>query len=181
MHQHSEFLKRTCLGAAGGFVGTLAIQALMGATQRWLPQAAPPMRRNPGEFMVDQAERALPGAVRRHIPESAESAAAQGLGMGYGLAFGALYAALRPRGGNALLDGAALGLGCWAAGYLGWLPAAGLTPPVTEQTPAQVAGPVVDHLAYGIVTVAVFNWLCGEFNPSVPAEAEMPALAGQPA
>jgi hypothetical protein len=34
MHQHSEFLKRACLGAAGGFVGTLAIQALMAATKK---------------------------------------------------------------------------------------------------------------------------------------------------
>ncbi len=31
MHQHSEFLKRICLGVAGGFLGTLALQSLMAA------------------------------------------------------------------------------------------------------------------------------------------------------
>jgi hypothetical protein len=174
MHDHSEFLKRTCLGAAGGLAGTLAIQALMAATKKWLPEAAPPLRQNPGEFMVDRAERALP-AVARRVPEAVETAAAQGLGLGYGMAFGAAYAALRPRGGNALLDGALLGLGCWAAGYLGWLPATGLTPPVGEQTAPQVAGPVVDHLAYGVVTAAAYDWLCEWFNPAVPAEAEFAA------
>ena len=97
MHEHSEFLKRTCLGAAGGFLGTVAIQALMAAGKKWLPEAAPPMRQAPGEFMVHQAEEVLPAVVRRRIPEAAETAAAQGLGIGYGVAFGALYAALRPR------------------------------------------------------------------------------------
>lgn len=173
MHEHSEFAKRACLGAAGGFLGTLAIQALMTAGKKWFPRTAPPMRQEPGKFMVDQVEGALPDGVRRHIPKTVESAAAQGLGVGYGLAFGALYAALRPRGGNALLDGAALGLGSWAVGYLGWLPAAGLTPPVTEQSTQQVAGPVVEHLAYGVVTAAAYDWLCNEFDPAVPAEAEL--------
>lgn len=173
MHQHSAFLKRVCLGAAGGFLGTVAIQALMRAQGKWLPQASPPIRQHPGEFMVDRMEGALPDAARRHIPEAAETVVAQGLGMGYGVAFGALYAALRQQRGNALLDGAALGLGCWVAGYLGWLPAAGLMPPVNQQSAAQVAGPVVDHLAYGVVTAAAYNWLCGQFNPAVPAEVEL--------
>jgi hypothetical protein len=173
MHRHSEFLKRTCLGAAGGFVGTLAIQGLLAASKKWLPEALPPMRGEPGQFMVDQAEKVMPDAVRRNIPDAVETVAAQGLGMGYGLAFGALYAALRPRGGSAFADGIMLGLGCWAAGYLGWLPAMGLMPPIHQHKPLQVAGPVVDHLAYGIATVATFDALCERFNPSVPLEVEM--------
>jgi hypothetical protein len=181
MHQHSEFLKRTCLGAAGGFIGTVAIQAFMGARTKWLPESAPPLRQHPGEFLVEQAEEALPAGARRHIPEAAESAVAQGLGVGYGMAFGALYAALRRQPGNALLGGAVLGLGCWAAGYLGWLPATGLTPPIWKQSAAQVLGPVVDHLAYGVVTAAAYDWLCGQFNPAVPVEVELgteKAMAG---
>ena len=172
MHQHSELLKRTCLGAAGGLLGTLAVQGLMAATKKWLPAAMPPMRQEPGEFMVEQAERVLPDRIRRHVPETVEAVAATGLGVGYGLTFGALYGALAPRGGSPLAGGAALGLGCWAAGYLGWLPALGLMPPVGEQSAAEVAGPVVHHLAFGVVTATAYNWLCGEFNPSVPVEAE---------
>jgi hypothetical protein len=172
MHHHSELLKRISLGAAGGLVGTLVIQGLMAAGKKWLPQAAPPMRAEPGEFMVGEAEAALPAAIHRRIPRVAETAAARGLGVGYGMAFGALYAALRPRGGSALLEGVALGLGCWAVGYLGWLPALGITPPIREQTVPQLAGPVVDHVAYGVATAAAYDWLCREFDPAVPAEAE---------
>jgi hypothetical protein len=106
-----------------------------------------------------QADGALAKTTGRHIPEGAKSAAAKGLGIGYGVAFGALYAALCRCPGKALLGGPALGLGAWAAGYLGWLPALGLTPPVRKQTFPQIAGPVVDHLAYGIVTAATYDWL----------------------
>ena len=173
MHDHSPFLKRACLGAAGGLLGTATLQALMAAGKKWLPESAPPIRQEPGEFLVDRAERVLPAGARRAIPKSAEAAAAQGLSAGYGMAFGTLYAALRPHGGNALLDGFVLGIGAWAAGYLGWLPALGLTPPLREQTAPQVAGPVVDHLAYGVATVVAFDWLRGHFNPAIPAEVEM--------
>ena len=55
--------------------------------------------------------------------------------------------------------GAVLGLVTWAVGYLGWLPATGLMPPVTQQEPARVAGPVATHLGYGIATAAAYQWL----------------------
>ncbi len=159
MRNDSDFLLRTALGAAGGFVGTFAIQALLTASQKWLPSTAPPIRRDPGEFMVEKAEEALPDSVRRHVPESAETVAARGLAVGYGVTFGAIYAACRPRGGNPLLDGIALGAVCWAAGYLGWLPALGLMPPVWRQTAPQAITPAADHLVYGVATVAAYDLL----------------------
>jgi len=161
---HSNALKKACFGATGGLIGTLAIQALMGASQKWFPQLAPPMRKEPGAFMVEKAETQLPDGLRKEIPEKVENAVAGGLGMSYGSAFGAMYSMLRPRNSNVLLDGAALGMACWAAGYLGWLPALGLMPKVTDQTPAQVAGPVANHLAYGLVTAAAYNWLSAQFG-----------------
>jgi hypothetical protein len=188
MHDHSAFLKRASLGAAGGLLGTLAVQALMRVKKQWLPEAMPPIRQEPGEFMVERAEELLPQRIRRHVPEAVEAAAKTGLGLGYGMAFGALYAAVRPRGGGVLVDGALLGIGCWAAGYLGWLRAVGLMPPVSGQTATQIAGPVADHLAYGVVTAAAYDWLCDVFDPAVPAEVEFgsdssaptPAMAGAP-
>jgi hypothetical protein len=72
---------------------------------------------------------------------------------------GALYAALRPDAGDLVVDGVALGVGTWAAGYLGWMPALGLMPPITRQDAAEVAGPIVQHVLYGIVTVAIYKWL----------------------
>ncbi len=168
MHTHSERLKRLSLGAAGGLAGTVMIRGLMAAGSRVLPEANPPMQREPGDFMVEKAETALPETVRRQLPRAAETALATSLGVGYELTFGVLYAALRPRGGSAFVDGAVLGLASWAAGFLGWLPALGLMPPVHHQKPLQVAGPLVDHLAYGIATVAAFDWLRDRFNPAIP-------------
>lgn len=159
MHDDPDLLKRIALGAAGGFAGTLALQALLSASQKWLPSAAPPLRQHPGEFMVEKAEETLPERVRDHIPDVAEKAVAQALGVGYGLAFGALYAALRPRGGSPLLGGLMLGAAAWAAGYLGWLPALGLMRPVWKQNAPQALAPAAEHAVYGMVTVAAYDWL----------------------
>jgi hypothetical protein len=159
MRTTSDTLTRIALGAAGGLAGTLAIQALMAVSRKALPGSSPPMRGNPGQYMVEQAEEILPESVRERIPDAAESAAAQVLGLGYGVTFGALYAALRPRGGDPLTDGAILGAVCWAAGYLGWLPALGLMPPVGQQTAEQVLVPAAEHVAYGVTTVAAYDWL----------------------
>lgn len=159
MTNGNDRLGRLGLGSVAGFAGTLAIQALMAANQRWRPDTMPPIRKNPGEFMVESAEDALPDRVRQQIPAWAESVAAQGLGAGYGVTFGALYVGLRPGGGSVLADGATLGLAAWATGYLGWLPALGLMPPVHRQETAQVVGPVVHHVLFGVVTVAAYRWL----------------------
>jgi uncharacterized membrane protein YagU involved in acid resistance len=126
----------------------------------------PSMRKDPGEFMVHQAERALPAKAMQRIPQPAEHAAAQALGMGYGMTFGAAYAALRRGGGPAIRDGALLGLICWAAGYLGWLPAAGLMPPLWKQKWSQLCPPVIEHIIYGIATVAGFDLLHEQLHHS---------------
>jgi hypothetical protein len=159
MSTNTHWLKQIALGAAGGLAGTFALQASMTAAQKWLPQATPPLRQDPGQFMVEKAEDALPEAVHQRIPRAVETGAARTLAMGYGVTFGALYAALRPRGGNPFLDGAVLGVACWAAGYMGWLPAPGLMPPVWRQNAPQAVAPVVEHVAYGVAAVAAYDWL----------------------
>jgi hypothetical protein len=159
-----RLLKRAASGAAGGFVGALALQTLMSASRRWMPDALPPIREDPGRFMVRQMEHALPETARGWISESAENFAAAGLGVDYGMAFGALYGLIRPRGGKLLTDGAVLGAVCWAAGYLGWLPALGLMPPVWRQRGPQVIAPAAGHLVYGVAAVAVCNGLRRAFE-----------------
>ena len=158
MGHESDGFERLALGALGGFAGTLAIQALLKATQTWAPEAVPPLRSEPGHFMVQQAERLMPSKIRRKIPEAVEQGVGQMLGLGYGLTFGVLYAALRPRGGSPLADGLILGLACWAAGYLGWLPATGLMPPIWRQKTPQALAPAADHVVYGMTTVAAYDW-----------------------
>lgn len=145
------------VGAAGGLIGTAALWAIDGAISKWLPQAQAPMRVDPGPYMVHQGHRLLPARTWGVIPDKAEKAGAAGLSFGYGATFGALYGALRPQGGCSVVDGIVLGIVCWAAGYLGWLPAAGIMPPVWKQKPAQVAGPIVEHALYGMAAVGAYD------------------------
>jgi hypothetical protein len=148
------------LGALGGLAGTAAMGGVLKVAQKRLPGTIPPIRKDPGQFMVKQAEHLLPRRMRRRIPKAAESTAAQLLAAGYGLTFGALYAALRPRaGGHPIREGLALGTLTWAAGYLGWLPATGLMPPVWKQSAPRALAPLAEHALYGVVAVAVYDWL----------------------
>jgi hypothetical protein len=149
---------RLLAGAAAGLAGTFVLQGLLAGSGRWAPDTLPPIRRDPAEFMVEQAESAVPAARRRALPPAGRAAAEKGLQVGYGTTFGVLYG-LAAGAGNPLLAGAVLGLATWAVGYLGWLPATGLMPPVTRQELARVAGPIATHLGYGLATVAAYRWL----------------------
>jgi hypothetical protein len=155
--------QRLAAGAGAGLAGTMVILGLHTATDKIAPDANEPTRDDPGNFMTWQAERLLPDQARHRVPETLESLSAAGLHFGYGTTFGVLYGLVRPQGpataGSIVIEGSLLGLACWAVGYLGWLPATGLMAPVTRQKPAQVAGPIIQHIAYGIAAVAAFDWL----------------------
>jgi hypothetical protein len=152
-------LKEAGIGAAAGLLGTGVIQAALAATKRWMPETLPPMKQDPGEFMVEKAKSALPEKARAKVPKKLESGAAFSLAFGYGLTFGALYAAVARKEQKLLLDGTCLGLATWAAGYLGWLPASGLMPPVWKQKPKQVFPNLATHALFGIVTAAALGAL----------------------
>jgi hypothetical protein len=109
--------------------------------------------------MVEQAEELLPEQAQDDIPDFAETAAAKALAMGYGMTAGALLGALRSGEGDIVVDGVVLGLGTWAVGYLGWLPASGLMPPLTKQTPEQVLAVAVQHALFGVITASIYQWL----------------------
>lgn len=156
---NTSMTSRIVAGAAAGLAATAALQPVRRTTAKRFPRTKPPMRQPPGEFMVERMERLLPERTAVRIPEQVDKAAATALSLGYGITFGALYGAIRKRPGNVLADGAALGVVCWAAGYLGWLPATGLMPPVTRQRPAQVVVPILEHLFYGVVAVAALKSL----------------------
>jgi|SRR5581483_8513106 hypothetical protein len=150
---------RFARGSLAGLAGTMAMQAVMGVQQKKLPEASPPMKGNPAHFMVEKLEQALPEKVRGKALTQLEQAIEGALPVGYGATFGSLYAALRPKGGNPLVDGTVLGLASWAVGFLGWLRAADLIPPVREHKPHQVATSIIEHALYGIAVVGAYNWL----------------------
>jgi len=152
-------IERIALGAAAGLAGTFVLQPIRTQTAKALPETVPPMREEPGAYMVEQAEELLPRETRDQIPEGAEKAAAMSLAMGYGTTAGALYGALLADDRNPLVDGVVLGVGTWAIGYLGWLPALSLMPPVQEQETPQVVAPIAQHIVFGLATVAAYRLL----------------------
>jgi uncharacterized membrane protein YagU involved in acid resistance len=131
---------------------------LISATQKWYPAANAPVREDPGKHMMKRVKNSLPDKGES-IPEEVEEIAAQLLGGGYGIAGGVLYAALSSKRCGVLKSGSLLGLGVWAAGYLGWIPALEIAPPLQEHRAEEIAGPIIQHLAYGIATAAVYHLL----------------------
>ena len=155
----ADMIGRLGRGAAAGLVGTLALQVLRTASERGLPDTMPPIRQDPGEFMVERARDALPAAFTSRIPPLGATLAAQAFAAGYGVSAGAAYGFLRPTGGELIVDGLLLGTGTWAAGYLGWLPALGLMPGVLQQDRREALGPVVRHAMFGLAVVATYRAL----------------------
>ncbi len=144
--------------AGAGLIGTALIRGMLAGTKRWMPETLPPMKDDPGHFMVGQAKRLLPPKLQSGISAEAEKPIALALGLGYGMTLATAYAASKPME-KVVLDGAALGLVTWATGYLGWLPATGLMPPIWKQKTKQVAPNILSHVVFGIATVAAFKWL----------------------
>src|SRR5436853_1439401 len=139
-----KFPQRVLLGAAAGFGATMVLHQVMTLTGKAIPDSKPPTRQDPGKFMIAKVEKIV------HLPEKLEPAAVKSLQLGYGMTSGALYGAIRNRTASTLLDGALLGIAVWAAGYLGWLPATDLMPPITQQSARQVAVPIFTHIVFGV-------------------------------
>lgn len=160
----TQTVMRAAGGMAAGLVGTVLIQILQLAGQKKMPDKMPPIKQHPGEFMVEKVEKLLPPRTREHIPQKLEKAAAHLLGIGYGLTFGSLYGIYNRDEKHLLAKGSALGLATWATGYLGWLPATGLMPRISKQSPAQITGGITSHLAYGIATAYTLRLLRRKFS-----------------
>jgi hypothetical protein len=150
--------KKVALGICTGAAGTALIQGMMAGAKRFAPETLAPVKEDPGRFMVKQAERLLPESAQNKVPETAEAVTARALAFGYGITFATLYTLARPRTRSVLAEGTALGILTWAAGYLGWLPAVKLMPPVWKQEIRQVAPNVLSHALFGIACVALSSW-----------------------
>jgi len=155
----SDAFRRAALGAAAGLAGTAVLHLLLKANEKVAPQSLPPVRQDPGRFMINQTKRIMPAPVRRNIPDKAESFVAGALHLGYGATFGALYGLTRRHVRSSLLEGAILGIATWAAGYLGWLPATGLMPPIWKHKTKQIVAPTAEHVVYGMATAAAYDWM----------------------
>jgi len=157
----SDAFRRAALGAVAGLAGTVALALVLKSQEKIAPSAMPPMRDDPGRFMVNKTKQVLPSRVQEYVPDKAEALAANALRLGYGSIFGAIYGLSRRRGGSSLVEGPILGIAAWAAGYLGWLPATGLMRPVWKQKAHQAITPAAEHALYGMATVAAYDWMVG--------------------
>src|SRR5215207_5610908 len=101
---HTNLVERVALGAAAGVAATFLLQGIRTSEQKLHPETMPPMREDPGEFMVEQAEELLPDETRTQVPATVETVAAKSLALGYGMTVGAIYGALRQRPDNLLVD-----------------------------------------------------------------------------
>ncbi|HEX7043656.1 MAG TPA: DUF6789 family protein [Burkholderiales bacterium] len=96
-------------------------------------------------------------------------AAAALLHFGYGAAAGALYSALHPHlPSRPAASGVGFGLLVWAASYLGWLPAAGLIRPATQEPLPRNAMMLLAHVAWGVA----LSGTLARLGPAAPASGQ---------
>jgi hypothetical protein len=145
-------LIRMAAVAVGGAVATYLMQKAMGVSHKIPEKVRPPApNQDPGHFMVGKAEK-----VVGTLSPKMHNRAAHGLQWAYGLTgplvLGALSGALTlDKIGKTLAAGAVMGAITWATGYIGWLPATGLTAPVHRVPIAKSASGLVSHVAYGAI------------------------------
>ncbi len=149
---------RLLVGAVAGLTGTMVLQSIRSAEQKWLKQASPEIKEDPGRYMLRKAARLLPPAAADRLKKT-EPVTSKLLAMGYGATFGGLYGILRKTNERAIWEGLALGFAAWIVGYLGWLPATGLMRPVWKHQPRQIAAPLAEHALYGVATLSGYRWL----------------------
>jgi hypothetical protein len=139
-------MQRLLAGAAAGAAATFPMTRVMNALHRRLP-AAERYPLPPVEITMRVTDAA---GVSEDLGHEGREAAVAVSHYGYGAAIGAAYAATAARtDAPAWASGVAFGLAVWAGSYLGWLPAAGLFPPATEEPPRRVALMVAAHVVWG--------------------------------
>jgi hypothetical protein len=165
---NQDLMKKIAFGALAGAVGTLVIRGARSANDKLFPNATAPINADPGARIIEKIESVLPQQIKEKLPASLEEVGSKFLSFGYGSTGAAIYTAVRSQP-QILVDGAALGAAIWAAGYMGWLPAMGLMPPVTHHKPKQVISSLMQHMLYGVATVSAYRKLRSAMGEAVSA------------
>ena len=143
-------------GALGGVLGTLVVKRTIKIGSKLPEKLKPPeIRRDPAELVVSQIEawrgRPLSQEAHARIARSLPWAYGVTWGSVLGLAVGGLHMKTTRR---ILVAGAGLGAVVWAVGYVGWLPRAKVTEPVTRQGAGHVVNGLLTHVLYGVAAAA---------------------------
>lgn len=148
-------MNRLAASALAGLIATAPMTLVMTLGRRFL---LPPNEQHaalpPREITLQAAEKAGVDTLR-DLNESERRAATLVAHYGFGTVAGALYAAplLAGRGPSPIpaATGAGWGLLVWAGSYLGWLPAANILPPATDQPARRTLLMIGAHLVWGAV------------------------------
>lgn len=141
-----------------GLVGTVAMTSVMkGRASRWFAPDRLPREFVPKQIVERVEEAVAPGA----LTEAEEMRLTMPAHYGYGGTMGAVYGPVRHRlaGLPAPVVGALFGLGVWALGYVGWLPAIGVREGTAAGSRRRMVAPLVAHLVYGAATALVYEAL----------------------
>jgi uncharacterized membrane protein YagU involved in acid resistance len=165
----SETMNRILLGAAAGLAATvpmtLAMKLMHAALPRHEQYPLPP--RQVTEGMAAKA------GISQHLDEDERQKATWASHFGYGASVGAFYGALSEGlealglEGHSAVAGACFGVGVWAGSYLGWLPAAGIIRPATEQPMRRNALMITAHVVWGVTAGLIVEGLSGDDNDGV--------------
>ena len=143
-------------GSASGFIATVPMTLAMTAMHRQLPaheqQPLPP--RQITDELVERA-----GAAE-NLKEGEMRALAYVNHFGYGAGSGAAFGVVASRMPlPPVMTGVAFALSVWTLSYLGWLPAARILPPATEQPARRNALMIAAHVVWGASMGLAFDRL----------------------
>jgi uncharacterized membrane protein YagU involved in acid resistance len=134
--------------AVAGLAATVPMTIVMEVLRAVLPREQ--SRRMPPREVVD---RTIAQAGVSHQIDSTERTAVTAIAhLAFGTLAGAVYGALtqsRRAGSQRIWTGAAYGLAVWALAYGAGLPALGLHPPASTDTPERNETLIVSHLVWG--------------------------------
>jgi uncharacterized membrane protein YagU involved in acid resistance len=146
-------IHRTAAGGVAGFVATVPMTLVMAAVERVLLPTVQPLA--PKQIVRNTARQANVGRLRRRKRNLIGWIAH----FAFGTVTGALFPLVLSRApGPAAIKGGIYGLAVWAASYLGWLPAAGILPPATEQSKRRNISLVAAHLVWGATVGILVNF-----------------------
>ena len=135
-------------GAAAGLAATVPMTIAMGVLRAWLPREQ--LRPMPPREIVDRTiEQA---GVGNEIDPAERTALTAVAHLAFGTFAGAVYGSLtrsRSTSSHAIWMGAAYGLTVWALAYGAGLPALGLHPAASNDTPDRNETLIVSHLVWG--------------------------------
>jgi hypothetical protein len=138
-----RLIRRLAIGAGAGIGATAAMTAVMLAARRvgLVTQLAPET--------ITEAALDRTGVASDPPTEVSASAATH---FAFGAAMGAVFAAVEPlMPVPRSIRGPAYGLGVLLVSYQGWVPAAGILPPLSEQRSGGRDTLIASHVVYGLV------------------------------